>query len=86
MKKYDTYKVFDITIVCKDNIVRELFHTYAIECTENPRLFFFGVEESPTGEDQGLGHLTDEGIKKITDWLIDNGAEIGEVVIIDNYW
>lgn len=83
---WEKYKVFDITSLKIDQDIKSLFHKYAINCTENPKLFFFTVEENPTGEDMGLGYLTDQEIKKINDWLIDDGIEIGEVVIIDNYW
>jgi hypothetical protein len=80
---YTNFKVFDIT---SEDSVKDLFYKYGINCTENPKLYFFTIEKNPKGDDEGLGYLTDSEIKKITNWLIDNGAEINEVVIIDNYW
>jgi hypothetical protein len=80
---YKNFKVFDIT--SKDD-VKDLFHKYGINCTESPKLYFFKIEKNPKGDDEGLGYLTDLEINKITNWLIDNGAKINEVVIIDNYW
>lgn len=83
---YELYKVFDIILYCKDSTISELFHEYGIECTESPKLYYFHIKESPTGEDDGLGHLTTDEMVAMTSWLISEGAEIGETVIIDNHW
>jgi len=88
--KYDTYKVFSSCILWRENKQEEellkIICKYSLECTSNHILFYFEIVENPTGHEEGLGYLTDYEIKKMTDWLIDNGGKIGDTVIIDNDW
>ena len=52
----------------------------------NDSYYAWTVVESPTGDDQGWGYLTDGEAKLINDFTLAEGAEIGDTVIINHWW
>lgn len=85
---YDTYKIFTVWILNRDKedekVLLDIFHKYGLKCTQHPSLFYFEIVKNPTGSINGLGFLTDDEMIKITDWLIKEGGNIGETVLIEN--
>ncbi len=57
-----------------------------VHSTGNGGWYEFEVLEEPTGEEQGFGLLSDEQVKKLTQWLLRQGARIGEEILIHHWW
>lgn len=52
----------------------------------NDSYFSFEVVANPDKDEQGGHYVTTEELCLLTDWLIEQGAEIGEDVLIKCWW
>ena len=52
----------------------------------NDSYYPFKIVENPKGEEEGAGYLSDNEIKILTDWLIEQGAVMGETILVYNWW
>lgn len=83
---FTTKKQFDISGTKKE--IFEASHKLACEChqTGNGGSYSFKIVENPTGEIEGFSYLSNKEVKALTDWLISEGAIIGDEVLICHWW
>ena len=84
-------KVFDSCRPIKDKMPQDVYnvsHTLNNELWNNGNdsYYPFDIVERPTGEEEGIGWITDAEAKLLTDWLRAQGAEVGETVLIKHWW
>lgn len=56
------------------------------DCHEGSPYYEWEVVENPTGEEEGLGYLTDWEAILLTDYCKAQGAEVGQTVLIHTNW
>ena len=57
-----------------------------LHCNGNDSYFSFEVVANPDTDEQGGHYVTTKELCLLTDWLIEQGAEVGEDVLINCYW
>lgn len=87
---YKTMKVFD---TCRPvgNMPQDVFEVAGtLNCelhgNGNDSYFDFEVVADPDENEQGGHHVTTKELCLLTDWLREQGAEVGETVLINLWW
>lgn len=87
---YKTMKVFD---TCRPvgNMPQDVFEVVGtLNCelhnNGNDSYFHFEVVANPDTDEQGGHYVTTKELRLLTDWLKDQGAEVGETVLIYCWW
>ena len=87
---YKTMKVFDSCLPPGNmpDYVYEVSRTLNSDLWShgNDSYYPFEIVAKPKGEEQGLGWISDEEACILTDWLREQGAEVGETVLVKHWW
>lgn len=87
---YITMKVFD---TCRPvgNMPQDVYNVAGILNSElhgngNDSYFPFEVVKNPDADEQGGHYVTTKELQLLTNWLIEQGAEVGETVLVNLWW
>ena len=86
---FKTMKVFDSNRPVR--MPQDVFNASSILSGDlhgngNDSYYPFKIVENPTGKGEGASYLSDDEIKILTDWLIEQGAVVGETILVYNWW
>jgi len=81
-------KVIDMIHPRAPDEIYAVSHTISIECYNNGNdsYYPFSIVDNPSGEEEGAGYVSDAEIVLLTNWLIKQGAEVGETVLVKHWW
>lgn len=88
---YKTMKVFDTCGRGDGRMPQDAYEVAGILNSElhnngNDSYFPFEIVAKPDEKEHGYGYVTTKELQLLTDWLIEQGAEIGETVLINLWW
>jgi len=52
----------------------------------NDSYYEFEIVAEPTKDEQGGGWVSNDEVRLLTDWLVHQGAEVGETVLVKHWW
>lgn len=79
-----TMKVFDPYDMPRE--LNEALQEFGSDCYGLPNDCYFRWSVRDDDDDDGGGYISKENVQKINEWLIANGAEKGESVLIERSW